>query len=97
MWSAGHERPRARTAAMLAAAYPERDPAELEAMPLGQRDGLLLDARLSLMGPTLTCLASCPECGQVLEFSVDVAYVRAGPQTDAQYVTVDQAKSVVVT
>ncbi len=96
MWSAGQERPRARAGAMLAAAYPDSDPAELVALPLGQRDGLLLDARLRLIGPTLTCLATCPACGEMLEFSVDVADVRAGPAPAADVVTVTVGDTVVV-
>lgn len=64
---------------MLQAACPERDPAELSGLALGQRDGLLLDLRLALVGPTLVCLAACVDCGAPFEFSVEVAAVRAGP------------------
>ncbi len=96
MWSVGQERPRARAGAMLAAAYPEREPAELVALPLGQRDGLLLDARLRLIGPTLTCLATCSACGEMLEFAVDVADIRAGPAPAPDGVRVTVGDTVVV-
>ena len=80
---------------MLTAAYPDRDPAALVELPLGQRDGLLLDARSSLVGPTLTCLASCGACGEVLEFSVAVADVRAGEAPESDAVTVACGDTVV--
>lgn len=96
MWSVGQEWPRARAGAMLAAAYPEREPAELVGLPLGQRDSLLLDARLRLIGPTLTCLATCSACGETLEFVVDVADVQAGPALDTAGVTVTVGDAVIV-
>jgi hypothetical protein len=58
--------------AMLAAAYPEKTPAELAGMPLGRRDAYLLEFREALFGSTLACYAECPRCRARLEFSANV-------------------------
>jgi hypothetical protein len=62
-----------RAVALLAAACPERAVDELLALPLGQRNQMLLRLREYLFGPTLTMTASCPACGVRLESSLQLA------------------------
>ncbi|GLH74130.1 hypothetical protein GETHLI_26320 [Geothrix limicola] len=40
-------------------------------LPVGQRDGLLLALRERLFGRSMLCVASCPNCGERLEWSMD--------------------------
>jgi hypothetical protein len=62
-----------RAIALLAAACPELGADELLALPLGQRDQMLLRLREYLFGPVLTMTASCPACGERLETSLRLA------------------------
>jgi hypothetical protein len=70
-WEEGAARSPARRALLLlAAAYPELSPATLGALPVGRRDSLLLRLRAHLFGPRLDSTATCPACGELLEFSL---------------------------
>jgi hypothetical protein len=62
-----------RAIALLAAACPELGADELLALPVGQRDQMLLRLREYLFGPVLTMTASCPACGERLETSLQPA------------------------
>jgi hypothetical protein len=55
---------------MLAAATGE-PPGQLALLPIGERDRRLLDVRASTFGPRLDCAATCPACGERLEFALD--------------------------
>lgn len=70
VWEQGLDRePGARALALLAAAVPGTDPAELAAWPLGRRDVALLRWRSELFGPELDALMQCPGCGEDVELS----------------------------
>ncbi len=53
-------------------AWPELGPADLEAMPLGRREALLLALRRRLFGPRLDGLTTCPACQTAVEFSLEL-------------------------
>lgn len=62
-----------RALILLAAACPERTWEQLAALSIGQRDAFLLSLRELTFGPRLDGLAECPQCGEGLEFTVNVA------------------------
>lgn len=78
-WDAGSGRDHtSRALLLLQTACPEPvdgDPADLN---VGRRDGLLLDLREGLFGSQIDAFERCPECGADLEFTFDVADIRAG-------------------
>jgi hypothetical protein len=82
--SAIHYAPPRRAIALLAAACPELGADELLALPLGQRDQMLLRLREYLFGPVLTMTASCPACGERLETSLRPADLQTA-STPAEY------------
>jgi hypothetical protein len=49
---------------------------ELEALPVGERDGRLLTVHERLFGPVLSGYADCPGCGTPMEFRLDTAGLR---------------------
>jgi hypothetical protein len=65
-------------------AWPDLALAELEAMPLGQREALLLDLRRRLFGPKLDGLTACPACQTAVEFSLEVPPSEAGESLPAE-------------
>jgi hypothetical protein len=80
VWEQGQaEPPYQRALRLLAAACPEASPEELSQLSVGRRDALLLTLRERTFGPSLTCVAACPACGQRVEFSVQAVDVRAAP------------------
>ena len=83
VWERGSSlAPAQRALTVLAAAYPELPEDTLAMLPLGARDGRLLSARAGLFGEILASFARCPGCGEALEFSAQVADLRAGPPVD---------------
>jgi hypothetical protein len=70
--------PTQRALAILARACPERSPESLAALPLGRRDGLLLELYRSTFGPALDLFERCPACGQGLALGVDADDLLAG-------------------
>jgi hypothetical protein len=69
---------------LLMAACPEIDPQRLPHLTIGERDALLLSQREWMFGPHLEATASCPTCGERLEFSLTIDGLRAVPPvTDA--------------
>jgi hypothetical protein len=77
VWEAGRERhPVDRALLLLAAGLPRCTRDELAALPVGQRDALLLTLRERTLGGTLHCFVRCPQCGGSLEFSADVGELR---------------------
>jgi hypothetical protein len=45
-------------------------------LPVGRRDGLLLELQQAWFGPTLEALTQCPQCGEQLEMNLRVADLR---------------------
>jgi hypothetical protein len=75
-WEDGTARSPARRALLLlAAAHPELAPSTLGSLPVGRRDARLLQLRARLFGPRLDSTASCPACGELLEFSLPIEQI----------------------
>lgn len=64
---------------LLSAADPDLTYEQLQALPVGQRDGRLIALRETLFGSLLTCLITCPQCGERLEITLDSTQFRALP------------------
>jgi uncharacterized protein (UPF0212 family) len=80
VWERGLRQPPARRAvALIEAACPELSPGEAAALPIGRRDARLLDLRELLLGPDLTIVARCPNCGEQLDSTFHGAQLRADP------------------
>jgi hypothetical protein len=75
-WEAALSRPRRERALVLARLVGEPDGPDLADLPVGEVDLLLLKLRERCFGPLLECLVVCPECGDELDASVDVAELR---------------------
>jgi hypothetical protein len=77
IWEQGWSQPPVwRALWLLAAAAPDDVlTEELAALPIGQRDRHLLVLRQQLFGPSLPGVATCPACGEPLEFSFSVSDV----------------------
>lgn len=78
-WEAGVGRRAARQALVLlaaAAAPANRDAVGL--LPVGTRNTLLLALHRQCFGTRLDCAADCPECGEALEFGLDVDEIMDG-------------------
>src|SRR5438874_6719803 len=89
-WRAG---PSARAVALLISSCPEEDPGLFLSLPIGARDGRLLDLREQLFGPSLTGLITCTACGERLEVAVATTDLRAldgGPRAEFQTLTVGE-------
>ena len=72
IWESGAGRGQSeRTLAVLAGIRPGVPAEELSRLTIGERDGLLMDARQSAFGLVLNAYAECPRCGERLEFSLD--------------------------
>jgi hypothetical protein len=64
-----------RSRVLLAAGAPSKSEAELDAHTAGRRDVALLSIRAATFGPQVDALASCPACGQLVEFGFSVVEV----------------------
>lgn len=74
IWEAGRSgSPLDQAVLLLLMVYPDLSPAAAEALPLGQRDALLLQLREAIFGPRLESVVSCPTCGERLEFAFTCA------------------------
>lgn len=62
---------------LLALARPEDSREALGAMPIGERDRVLLALRATLFGDRLESLTSCTECGEKLEVELSVGELLA--------------------
>jgi hypothetical protein len=65
--------------ALLTAAYPEQTPETLAELSIGRRNACLLQIRKRLFGSALASVAYCPNCGERLEFSFDMAEIWMEP------------------
>jgi hypothetical protein len=73
-WERGRDvRPVERALALLGAAFPARSRDELAALPLGERDALLVALRGASFGDDLRALADCAACGEPLEVALRCA------------------------
>ncbi len=64
-----------RELALLSAACGET-PEWLARLPIGERDGLLLQVREQTFGQHLDCETACPECFERLELALEVSQIR---------------------
>ncbi len=72
-----------RALILLAAATPDASHDQLAQLPIGQRNAALLDLRELLFGSQLTSVTDCPNCGERLELSFNVADLRVETKLDA--------------
>jgi hypothetical protein len=80
VWERGLREPLQRqVVSLLAAVGAGASQAEIAALPLGVRDSMLLDLREQLFGPEVATIATCPNCGEVLEAPFALADVRLPP------------------
>ncbi len=76
LWERGQRlSPSRRLLALLRIARPEGVSTDPSALTVGQRDGLLLDLRRVMFGPSLDLQLGCPACGEIMEFSIPVESV----------------------
>jgi len=72
IWERGEARtPIDRALTMLAAVRPELGWDDIAALPIGQRDLLLLAAHQQAFGNAMDGITACPDCGEVLECALD--------------------------
>jgi hypothetical protein len=77
VWERGLARPLPqRVLALLAAAHPEASVEDLAKLPIGRRDGHLLQLRERLFGPQLTAVTQCPTCGEQVESTFRINDIR---------------------
>jgi hypothetical protein len=71
-WEAGQgKHPVDRALLLLALALPEIAPATLNAWTVGQRNAQLLALRQQTLGAVMPCFVHCPQCDELLEFTLD--------------------------
>lgn len=72
IWESGsRQRPIERALLLLAAVRPDKTPAALATLSIGQRDEMLLSLREHLFGPRLKNMSVCPKCAEVVEWEND--------------------------
>jgi hypothetical protein len=80
VWEEGQGRsPIQQALLLLAAVCSEVAVDELAAFRIGRRDGILLQLQEELFGSQIVSLASCPECGERVELTFNVADIRMQP------------------
>ncbi len=72
-----NERPLQRAINLLASIHLEASLEQIKALPVGERDIRLMEIREALFGRHLTCVTSCPQCGEKLELALDLAQMRS--------------------
>lgn len=78
IWEAGvGQNPVGRALAILAAASPGTPREALAALPVGRRDARLLEVREQTFGPILDGASPCPCCAGRVEFTLEIAELRA--------------------
>lgn len=75
--------------ALLAAACPDTDADVLTSLSIAERDRRLLSLRVALFGSRITALATCPHCGEVLEFELAAGDLQRSPPADNVALAVD--------
>jgi len=89
IWETGERQsPVERALTILAVACPDQTFEQLLDLSLGQRDRLLFLVRQWLFGEELKGFAECPQCGQRLEFMLEISQIcgagAVSPTTDQQ-------------
>jgi Zn finger protein HypA/HybF involved in hydrogenase expression len=83
VWERGlGQGPPQRALGLLEAAYPETSPETLACLSIGQRDARLLGLRERIFGPEMAAIVACPQCGERLELTVNVAEIRRDRPAD---------------
>lgn len=84
IWERGlHQHPVERALTMLSVALPEFPPDALLALTIGRRDAYLLTLHEITFGTRLESVVACPACQERLEFTLNVADIRATPEREA--------------
>jgi hypothetical protein len=92
VWERGlRASPLERPLAVVAAADPAREPALLERLSIGRRDGELLALREETFGRPIEAVVDCPACGEPLELSFDAAELDRGEEAVAESYTLTAA------
>lgn len=65
---------------VLERAFPQRSPVELAALPIGQRNALLLHTRAATFGDVLRGNAPCTQCQTPLSFALGISQLLAVPE-----------------
>jgi hypothetical protein len=82
--------PTRRPLALLTAATAGRaEVTSLAELPIGVRDGQLLELLETTFGPGLEAVATCPACDERLEVACTTPQIRAGPPRDPDPIMVD--------
>lgn len=77
LWELGQgQHPLDRALTCLAAALPDMSLEALATLSIGQRDAYLLTLRELTFGPHMESQATCPQCQESLEFSLDTQAIR---------------------
>lgn len=77
-WEVGERRdPVDRALLLLQLAQPEQPLSDLATLSVGERNAYVLQLREQLLGDTLRCRVQCPECGVVLEFTLNTDDIRS--------------------
>jgi hypothetical protein len=83
-WELGRRlHPLERAIALLALAYPDQSQQQLALLSVGQRDRRLLALREMILGSRLHSVALCPDCGDRLEFGLNLADICVSELSDA--------------
>jgi predicted RNA-binding Zn-ribbon protein involved in translation (DUF1610 family) len=78
VWESGlDEHPIDRALTVLAAVLPDAGRSELAAMSVGRRDGHLMAVREANFGSRVSGVAECPQCGELLQWDLDLGDVRS--------------------
>jgi hypothetical protein len=85
IWERGlYQHPVERALTMLSVALPEFAPDALLALTIGQRDAYLLTLHEITFGARLESVVECPACQERLEFTLNVADIRAAPEHEGE-------------
>lgn len=85
VWERGlAQSPAQRALTLLNACCSEMASEQIDHFSVVERDLLLLALRERIFGPHLASLTTCPACSERLEFSIDVADIRAASKANTQ-------------
>lgn len=77
-----------RALTLLTRALPGADREALADLPVGRRDGLLLELRERCFGPVAECVVRCPTCQETLEFPLQLRSLRVAAPEESHGVVV---------
>lgn len=86
VWEAGSGWSPVQRGVALAALAADAPPATVAALPLGQRNALLLELRERCFGPTLPGAATCPRCQEPLDVTVTSDELRTSQPAESSTV-----------